>query len=151
MGGHAWCLKCDDPRVVRKYNQHLLAVIQQLELMDKLDQLHQRQSIKANNIDIINQELTRARLDVECHCRKIKAGGVAWCPLLTQAIQSIQYWKGWLKQVSGGEISNNVMQKRACQACIKHKAHGAAPTREIIMKRLAMAYQGFKRLKGQAD
>jgi len=52
--------------------------------------------IKAADIDSIDQELTSARLEAERHCQKIKAR-VAWCPLLMQVIQAIQYWKGWLK------------------------------------------------------
>jgi len=97
-----WQLKCNNPRVIGKYNQHLLVEIQHLELMKQVHQLQQGTTVPAEDSDCIDQELTHVRLEVEHHCRKVKAGGVAWCPLLTQALQSIQYWKGWLKQVSGG-------------------------------------------------
>jgi len=57
--------------------------------------------------------LTGACFEAEKHCWKIKARRVAWCPLITQAIQAIQYWKGWLKCMKGEIISNNVLQKWA--------------------------------------
>jgi len=90
-------------------------------------------------------------LEAEKHCHKIKAVRVAWCPMLMQAIQAIQYWKAWLKRALGGVISNNILQKRARLARIKHEAHGATPMQDTIKKRIATAYQTFKRLKGQAD
>jgi len=151
MGSNVRRLKCADPRVVEKYNQHLLATIRQLGLTEKVNQLTQGHRISNHDMDEVDKELTAARLEAETHCRKIKAGGVAWCPLITQAIQAIQYWKGWLKRVKGGTISNNVLQKRARQARIKYKGHKDPPTRELITKRLATAYQVYKRLKTQAD
>jgi len=77
---------------MQKYNQHLLAAIRKLELLDKVDHLQTMPHIKAADIDRIDQELTRAHLEAEKQCQKIKAGGVAWCPLVMQAIQVIQYW-----------------------------------------------------------
>jgi len=45
----------------------------------------------------LHRELMRAKLEAECHCRRLKTGRVDWYPLLTQAIHEIQYWKGWAK------------------------------------------------------
>jgi len=151
IGSNARRLKCADPRVVGKYNQHLLAEIRQLGLIGKINQLQQGPSISQQDIDSVDKELTSTRLEAERHCQKIKAGGVAWCPLITQAIQAIQYWKGRLKRVKGGTISNNVLQKRARHARIKYDVYGDEPTRDLITKRLAMAYQVYKRLKMQTD
>ncbi len=151
MGSNTWRLKCANPRVVEKYNQHLLATIRQLGLIKKVHKLTQGHRISNHDMDKVDKELTAACLEAETHCRKIKAGGVAWCPLITQAIQVIQYWKGWLKRVKGGTISHNVLQERARQARIKYKGHKDTPTRELITKWLATAYQVYKRLKTQAD
>jgi len=81
--------------------------------MEKLHQLQEGQSFQHQLLEEIDKEFIDAWLEAEKQCQKIKAGGVAWCPLVTQAIQAIQYWKGWLKQAKGGSISNNVLQKRA--------------------------------------
>jgi len=151
VGGHARRLKCEDPHVVKKYNKHLLASIQKFKLLEKVDQLQQMEHIKAAELDNIDQQLTSVHLEAEKHCHKIKAGRVAWCPMLMQAIQAIQYWKAWLKRALGGVISNNILQKRARLARIKHEAHGATPMQDTIKKRIATAYQTFKRIKGQAD
>jgi len=70
----------------------------------------------------VDKELTKAKLKAEWQCCKFKLGGVAWSPVLSQAIQAIQYLKGWVKCQAGSTISNNVLQKRARQAKIKHMA-----------------------------
>jgi len=44
-----------------------------------------------------DRALMQAKLIAEHQCRKLKTGKVDWCPLLTQAINAIQYWKGWAK------------------------------------------------------
>jgi len=84
--------------VVTRYNQWLLAELRKEGTLDQILQVEPgSKAVPAGNIEQLDRELTRAKLEAEHHCRKLKAGGVDWCPLLTQAIYVIQYWKGWTK------------------------------------------------------
>jgi len=128
-------LQCQDPRVVDQYNQRLVDKIRKQRLDDQVGQLQaDSQLVTMAAVDCIDHKLTQAKLEAERHCCKLKAGSIEWCPVLSQDIQAIQYWKGRAKQLAGGNISNNVLQKQAKQAKIKHKTHGPAPTMEGVQK-----------------
>jgi len=145
-------LKCDDPQVITRYNQRLLAELRKEKVADSIINFDmEHQLADAGDIEKWDRALIRAKLVAERQCRKIKTGKVDWCPLITQAINAIQYWKGWAKQWAGGVISNNVLQTRARKAHLKHEAHGKGPTPEQIKQRLDTAYATFKRLKGQQE
>jgi len=85
------------------------------------------------------------------HVWPIKTRGVDWCPLLTQAIQAMQHWKGWAKRWASGTISKNVLQTWAWKVHIKHEVHGPGPMATLIQQRLDAAYTTFKRIKVQHD
>jgi len=84
--------------VVTRYNQRLLAELWKENTLDKISQLDQRSTAATDGeLERLDRELTWAKSVAEQHCWKMRTGGVDWCPLITQAIQAIQYWKGWAK------------------------------------------------------
>jgi len=58
----------------------------------------------------VDKALNTAKLSTEKSCRKFCAGRIPWTPVLTQAIQRIQYWKGIAKCVIGGKIGTTVLK-----------------------------------------
>jgi len=103
------------------------------------------------DIEKWDRALIWAKLAAEHQCQKSKTGKVDWCLLITQAIHTIQYWKGWAKWQAGGVILNKVLQTWAQKAHLKHEAHGAGPMAAQIKQWLNTAYTTFKQLKGQQD
>jgi len=145
-------LKCEDPRVVTRYNQKLLVELRKEEVVKGiLTSTTYQHTAASGDMEKWDRALTWAKLEAEHQCRKLKTSKVDWCLLITQAINAIQYWKGWAKRQAGGVISNNVLQTWAWKAHLKHEAHGEGPTPEQIKQWLDMAYTTFKRLKGQQD
>jgi len=67
----AWQLKCQDPRVVARYNQWLVAKIRKQGLNNQVCQLEKEgHSVMMAAINWADQKLTQAKLEVERHCHK---------------------------------------------------------------------------------
>jgi len=109
-------LKCQDPQIVKKYNDQVDDVIQQRNILsrvaavyqDGMVQLTKKQIVELEDIDNV---LTTNKLAAEKQCWKVHAGQVPWMPVLTQAIYHILYWKGIKKRQAGGKISGEVLCK----------------------------------------
>jgi len=93
-------LKCEDPRIVTRYNQDLEKALNLSNLPDRLQALeksvagHRLTRKQQKLLEAIDEETTKAKLTAEQMCRKLLVGKVQWCPQLTKAIARILYWKG---------------------------------------------------------
>jgi len=113
-------LKCQDPRIVLRYNQFLSNVIEQEQIIQKIQEVTSNTDkiAKGNNDDSLeqlDQQWTLGKINAECHCRKLNTGTIPWTTSLTLAIYKVLYWKGLQKQLKGGKISGTVLRKRANQ------------------------------------
>jgi len=52
----------------------------------------------------LDREIIKAKLMTETKCRKIKAGKHGWISELSQAIQTVLYWRGIDKRNKGGMV-----------------------------------------------
>jgi len=52
----------------------------------------------AMHIQELDKDITVAKLEAECQCKKIKTGRYSWTPELTQAIMLVLYWKAIAKR-----------------------------------------------------
>jgi len=109
-------LQCKDPRIVNKYNMHLLQIIQEHHLpekikalSDKLQQLMDLRCSNQNKLNDIDRQITEARWTVEHQCRKLHCGQVQWCPQITVAINRIIFWKSMLKREKGGKVGLSIL------------------------------------------
>jgi len=125
-------LKCQDPRIVKKYNKFLVQAIEQDGTMHKIKQLHQRANpnndISNDQWELIDNHLTTTKIAAEQHCCKFP--GHQW---VTQLIYKILYWKGIRKRLQGGKMSGTVLQKRASQGIetFFHKSHLQMTTAKV--------------------
>ena len=112
-------LKCNDPRIVNKYNEALQEKLELYNLTQRMENLTQqvrnnrltrKQQREYEEIDRLSSE---AKKYAETKCRKLKAGHVQWCPQITKAIARILYWKGIWKRKRGGHIGSQQLQRLA--------------------------------------
>jgi len=123
-------LHCRDPRVVRTYNEVLWEALNTSSLAIRAANLKQqtagwlmqRQQDEYKSIDKAATELKR---HAEKQCRKIWAGEVQWCPMVSKAINRILYWKGLWSQLNGCAIGCSVLWQQA-------KKEAYSTTRQIF-------------------
>jgi len=111
-------LKCDDPQIVARYNQHLNQSIQEHQVITKIQQVYQEgitflSPTQIAQYNTINRIYTEAQIVAEWKCQKFHAGNIPWTPSLMQAIYRILYWKGIRKRLTGRQIATVVLQQRA--------------------------------------
>ncbi len=100
-------IQCRDPRVVKKYMDHLSHSLEQVNAFQHLDQL--MPSINNNRLtreqqhvyEELDREASMAHLQAEKQCQKFKMDKVLWTPDLTKQIYRILYWKGIIAWVLG--------------------------------------------------
>jgi len=114
------CLKCQDPRIVMKYNQFLANVIKHKQLIQKIEEVtsdtaQENQEDTDNSLEQLDQQWIQAKINTECHCQKLNTGKIPWTPSLMLAIYKVLYWKGLQKQLKGSKISSTVLWKQANQ------------------------------------
>jgi len=132
------CLKCVDPRIVKKYNQELMRVIHAKGWEQRMTDLYEA---AANNTwstqhlteyNALDKEYTHAKVAAKKGCRKFRAGQQPWTPALTQAIQRILYWKGISKHARGSQISTTVLKQRATKGQLQFSSeHWDLPQKSI--------------------
>jgi len=149
-------LKCQDPRIVQKYNDFLVQAIEQEHIMQKITQLYQKESLatekeKQEQWELIDQHLTTTKIEAEKQCRKLHAGKVPWTPAVTQPIYKILYWKGIQKRLKGGKISGTVLWKWASQGVETFKNEHLQMTGEEASEKIKSAVQDYKQIKKQSD
>jgi len=129
-----------------------LAELQKEDMVESILNLDTENQLAAmGDIEKWDRAPTQAKLEVECQCQTLKTGRVDWCPLITQMIHTIQYWKGLAKQWVGCVILNNILQTWAGKAHLKHVAHGSGPMLTQIKQWLNTVYAMFKCLTRQQD
>jgi len=149
-------LKCQDPRIVKKYNKFLVQAIEQDIIMHKIKQLNQstNSTNDTNNAqwELIDNHLATTKIAAERHCCKLHAGKVPWTPVVTQLIYKILYWKGIRKRLQGGKISGTVLQKKASQGVetFFHKSHLQMTTAKVKEK-IKSAVQDYKQINKQSN
>jgi len=152
-------LKCNDPRIIRKYNEALQEQLKLHNLEQRITDLtqqvwHHRLTRKQQQK---NEENDRHSLEAKKHaettCRKLKVGHVQWCPQITKAITQILYcWKGIQKQTRGGHVGSQQLQRLAKKGGATHQLEHAQLAKTEIEKRIRQAYKLYSRLKKiQAD
>jgi len=147
-------LQCKDPRIVARYNEELLSILNTHHITTRVLQL-QRQADRPGalrrsqkqELNAIDHILTEAKHAAEKHCRKFKSGHVQWSPPVTSAINKILFWKGILKRETGGKVGLTVLNTRAKKARIEHLPYPGEIPIPIIQENISKAYKQFGRLK----
>jgi len=122
----AWRLKCNDPRIIKKYIEALELQLdthqlpQRIELLTpqtRHNRLTRQQKWDYKEIDCLSSD---AKHHAETKCHKLMVGRVQWCPQLTRAIAQILYWKGLRKRHTGRHIGAQHLHHLAKKGGIMH-------------------------------
>jgi len=100
--------------VVTRYNNTLSAKLKEDNLEAKVKTLASEIRIRLTKSQqeqykAINKAATEYKRHAENTCRKLHAGAVQWCPLVSRAIYHILYWKGMLSRNQGCAIGCSVL------------------------------------------
>jgi len=149
-------LKCQDPWIVKKYNDQVDDMLQQWNILGWLAEVYQDGVVQLTKTQIakledINNVLTTTKLAAEKQCRKVHAGWVPWMLVLTQAIYCILYWKGIKKRQAGGKISGEVLCKWAKQGNETFNTDHLHLPKLAINQKIKTAVQEYKQIKRQSD
>jgi len=74
-------LKCQDPRIVSRYNQFLANVIKHKQLIQMIqeatsDTAQESQGDTDDCLEQLDQQWTLAKINAECYCRKLNTGTI---------------------------------------------------------------------------
>jgi len=150
-------LQCKDPQIIAKYNGHLWSQLQKHDIPIRLTQVVStiHHGFLSHNqckvLDMIDQEVTMAHQVAEQQCRKFRSGQVLWCPLVTQAINQILYWKGVMKWINGSYIGTTILCTWAKKTGLCHGMHQLQLLLVVIQTKIKSAYHRFHWLKEQVD
>jgi len=145
-------LKCQDPQIVQKYNEHLTKELGVNQSLQQLKAVYQQGITQLTNrqlktLETLDQKLTQAKTEAERQCRKLHTGKVPWTPSLTVAIYKLLHWQGIQKWLQHGKISREVLCKRAKQGAETHLQDNLQLLLEAVKKQLQQATQDYKMIK----
>ena len=146
-------LKCDDPRVVKKYNTLLEKQYNEHNTLQRIETLNstfhtpmlQEEIIELEKLDRI---ATDAVLYAEKHCRRLCMGMVPFSDKRQKAGEKIELWKLVIRKKLGCNVSSRIISKLAnkndiskpmklsMEQCIKHRSE---------------AYKEYNKVKKDAD
>jgi hypothetical protein len=115
-------LKTTDPKVRKKYVQHLDRLLKEQKVYVQLEQLWKDMQNRVLPTDILHFEevheiITNAMMVEERSCRKLKTGIVKWSPLYQQACDRVTYWMLVQKESTGQRV--NVRKIRSLRKKLK--------------------------------
>jgi len=92
-------LKCLDPRIVKKYNEHLANAIDTQQCLIQLEEVYKEGATtlmqeQLETLEALDKNITTAKLAAERQYWKIHAGKIPWTTGLTIVIYKLLYWQG---------------------------------------------------------
>ena len=113
-------LKCNDPRIVKRYLDSYSSFLLSHWLVDRAFDLQGQATYPLSpalhseweSIDLLRVQGMRF---AESHCRKFRQGGVAWSPTLQKAIDSITLFQLICKRRKGVKVSGRLIHRLAAK------------------------------------
>ena len=135
-------LKLNDPRIVRKYLEHLHQAIEDADMYQRMNTLHARTvhplpQHLADEYESIDVELCACMDRAEEHCRKFKTGRYKWSPAYQRARAELEYWQERLSHAKG--LCNNVKRLQKLQRKLKIQ-YNPTLTRDDLLVKVKDAY-----------
>jgi hypothetical protein len=103
-------LKCQDPRVVKKYLQELDKHMRKYNAYERIHSLHHEaiypitREVK-EEYEKLDEIREKGMLKAEKKCRKLKMGNIKWSPEIQEARDRIEYFKASLSRAKGTNVS----------------------------------------------
>lgn len=153
-------LKCDDPRLVKKFNELRLKHIIEHEVEYKLESLLLNLNANGFTEQIMQQveEIDNLRVQgillADRKCRKLKMGHVYWSPALQDSIAKIRYLRECKKFYETNEYYRNGQRKqykvnsRTLYKLFKKTTFETRATEAVVVKEwLTAEYQIYNQIK----
>jgi hypothetical protein len=130
-------LKLNDPRIVKKYLEHLHNAIEDADMYQRMNTLHARTvhplpQHLADEYESIDVELCVCMDRAEEHCRKFKTGRYKWSPAYQRARTELEYWKERLSHAKG--LCNNVKGLQKLQRKLKIQYNPTLTQDDLLLK-----------------
>lgn len=112
-------LTCDDPRTIKRYNEHLKKHAKEHDLISRARKLQEEASFPATveqiqELNDLHKQRKKIAKEAEKKCRKFKSGAVAYAPNEIQNIaHEIHVWKLVVTRLSGRKVCSKVLQRAA--------------------------------------
>ena len=96
-------IQSNDPRAVRRYREQLQKHLDNSLIEHDLKRVEQKlkeTGYNANNaleLDRIDHEITKARLEIEKQCSRIASH--PWSPALMKAKKAVTFWRTWISEI----------------------------------------------------
>ena len=145
-------LRLYDTKTTNKYLDEYQSLLEQYNLCDRQIRLHtslsygipltQAQAREANAIDELK---TKAMLQAEKRCRKLKMGGVAFSLATEIPRRKIIFWNLAIKRRKGGKVSSRLWRRKKLKANIKESIKSLSLN--DMQQRLDQARQDYRQAK----
>ena len=139
-------LKCEDPRVVKRYLEAYKADILQFDMMGLAKRLQERAGgiplhhVK-NQYDVLDEMRLLAVLKADKRCRKLKMGQKQWTPDFQAVREEVKLWNLVLRKKRGARVSGRYLER---QIKICKQADALSLSLEEVVERRKRAYRAEK-------
>ena len=118
-------LQLEDPRIVKKYTDHLHSSLTTCDLYNRLHNLHATASFPptpqfTEEYEACDTTLQEAMNKAEHQCRKFKCGNTDWSPEYQSIHDKIDYWLLRIKQLQGRRPNAQLLQRLGRRLCIQY-------------------------------
>jgi len=145
-------LRCQDPRLVAKYNSKVLSLYRENQpFLDFLQQLEAMDSTQVTPLVVrryneFNTWRSEVLLRAEQQCRKLRMGGVPFSPRVTTAMLTIEFWKYALNRRTGGKYSVRYFKRLERDVGVSYHEWGGLSLQDLQAK-LSEAYRHYGKVK----
>jgi hypothetical protein len=149
---HARCLKCQVPRIVRRYLQLFEEFAQRHQLPERAFALQEQCSyplapLHAAEWEAIDSLRVQGMLYAERRCRKLRMGGVLWSPEVQHNMDVILLWQLVCKRRKGVHVGSRVIQRLATKTGLPNAMSSSF---EDALSSLRQAHRTYKASKRNA-
>ena len=145
-------LKCEDPRVVKTYQDYLKAFLGKYNMLEEARGLQSRATFPCTRqhemeYDLLDSIRLQAMRVADRLCRKLPMGSIPYTPAYSAVRTRIELWTLVIKKLSGKDVDSRFLSRKA------NKAKIVAPLERSLAeaKELrAAAYRDEKRLAKSA-
>ena len=141
-------LKCEDPRIVRKYQDTLRDYLAQHNLLEEAQELQRKASYPCTSqhetdYNRLDQLRVEGMMEADKKCRKLTMGAIQYTPAYSAARTRIELWSLVVKKLRGGIVDSTYLRRKAKSAKVTDPL---GRTLEEALEMRTAAYQDEKRL-----
>ena len=142
-------LRCDDPRTVSRFHDHLRKSLAANDLLPKLVALANSAQpplteAQIETFELLKEEHRKAVLSAEKNCRKLRMGAVPFTPTFSRARYAVLYWQSVLRLTLKKRVSRRFLSRTAKKAGIAVRYSEWSTT--IAQDRLRQARSHLRKL-----